>query len=106
MSKEIERPEDMVRRMYPVLAYSHPRVGRRDAEIDAATTSVLRRDAQIAAWCIEKAEAADREAEAHDRRVTNSSHYDDDAQHKQRAERCEGRAAAFRAIADLLRGLS
>lgn len=50
--------------------------------------------------------SADREAEAHNRRITNSSHYDDDAQHKQRAERCEGRAAAFRTIADLLRGLS
>lgn len=68
---------------------------------------ILERDEQIAAWCIEAAQKADQEAEAHERKVTGEhGRIVSDTSHHERACRCEGQASSLRALAALLMGLS
>lgn len=61
----------------------------------------------LAAWCEERANAADREAETHDAQITGEhGHIVSDASHLERQHRCEGQAVAFRAVVASLRGAS
>lgn len=66
--------------------------------------AIRARDEQIAAWCDERAAEAQREAEAHAAQMHPTMAGGDAAAKMRRIERCEGQAAAFRAVAAKLRG--
>lgn len=66
-----------------------------DADRFEAANMARARDAEIARWCVRKAEAAEREAEEHE---TACHGFD-------RIHRCEGQAVAWRGTAAILRGL-
>lgn len=80
-----------------------------DALPDVVDSSyIAERDEEIAAWCIAKAEAAEREAAAHDLTADRLREQQNDVaarSHRERAMRYEGQAVAWRGTAALLRGL-
>lgn len=55
-------------------------------------------------WCKQMADAAQREAEVHDMQLSACRTYDEASAKRERRERCEGQAVAFRATAEKLAG--
>lgn len=86
MNGEIEKPEDMAGSVYPMASMGlEP-----DALLARAyTDGILADRKQIAAWCIDRAEAAEREVGSR-----GAASY--------RGQRCEGQASALRALAAIL----
>jgi hypothetical protein len=83
-------------------ASGRTRTGMSQVETDVRD-AIVARDAQMAAWCQEHADAAQREAAAHSVRWSPLLETAEWASKAGRIERCEGMAVAFRGVRDALR---